>query len=138
MTPEINGQRCVDAIVVKLQDRGVDELVANVREYDLRGRFNNAGTNVDNIMLDASFVSVLPSAGYAFEIRDHNLEEYDRKKMVHLVRRKCEKRLPSFGKPKGSSTTHALVPDGVGMKEATADGGRSGPVWKDRQQQVIE
>ena len=82
---------------------------------DLHVKLNNAGMSVDSNTLYACFVSALPAAEYSLEIRDLNLKQiYDRKEIINLVRSKYETLLPSFGKSKGSSKSHALVGKGGG------------------------
>ena len=107
------------------EDDPVEELF---EMEDLHVKLNNAGMSVDSNTLYACFVSALPAAEYSLEIRDLNLKQiYDRKEIINLVRSKYETLLPSFGKSKGSSKSHALVGKGgggFGGKGGKTHGGR--------------
>ncbi|CAN0316506.1 unnamed protein product, partial [Scytosiphon promiscuus] len=92
------------------EDNPVEKLYAI---EDLREKLVNAGMSVDDNTLYSCFVNALPSAEYALEIRDLNLKQvFDRKEILNLVRSQYEALLPSFGKPKGSSTSQALFGNG--------------------------
>ena len=94
---------------------------------DLRVKLLNAGMTVDDDTLYSCFVSALPSAEYALEIRDLNLKQvYDRKEIINLVRNQYETLLPSFGKGKGSNSLALVSKGGRGHGGKGGQGGGRG------------
>ena len=80
---------------------------------DLREKLVNAGRSVDDNTLYSCFVNALPTAEYALEIRDLNLKQvYDRKDILNRIRSQYEALLPTCGKSKGWSNSHALIGNG--------------------------
>ena len=87
---------------------------------NLRKKLNNAGISVGDKTLYTCFVSALPAAEYALEIRDINLKQvYDNKEIINLVGSKYE----TLGKSKGSADPLALV--GKGGSGQGKEGGKA-------------
>ena len=90
---------------------------------DSREKLSNTGISVDDNTLYTCFVSALPAADYALEIRYLNLKQVYDRKIINLARSKYE----TLGKSKGSADPLALIEkrgSGQAKKGGKAHGGR--------------
>ena len=92
------------------EDNPVEKLYAI---EDLREKLVHAGMSADDNTLYSCSLNAHPTAEDAFEIWGLNLKQvYDRKDILNRIRSQYEALLPTCGKSKGWSNSHALIGNG--------------------------